>query len=197
MAAFFAYWTLLSSYDYMSPIKYLLLLFLVPMYSFVAMPIMTLLGVFDFKSELLFVQKDAKKRNALHFGSFFDCLMSGMFWDKKYSFRNRMLISLLEGLIEIAREVENGKIKKEEIIIGSSYFFKESTAKKLGFTLTDLQTSHKYILYSNYIEILFIYSMTHGKLRFPNFSTFKTVQTTGEELVRSRGYIETLLARLK
>lgn len=53
--------------------------FILPIYSMTFMPILTLLKVADYKSELLFITKDASKNYDIHFGSLFDCILVDYF----------------------------------------------------------------------------------------------------------------------
>lgn len=167
-----------------------------PVYSFAFMPILTLLKVADFKSELLFLTKDKDKNYDIHFGSLFDCLLSGLFTNRKASFKKLMMFNVVVGLRNIIDDIEKGKIDPKAIIKGSSYFFNERNASRFGFSITETKNSHKYILMLNIMEIGFVYSFAQGRFALPNFSDFKSVKTTGAELVKHKDYIQSLVDRL-
>ncbi len=182
---------------YTSPWKYVMVAFFLPVYSITFMPILTLLKVADYKSELLFVTKDAGKNYDLHFGSLFDCILSGLFSGKRGGFKDLMLFFLVDGMLKLANDVASGKIDKEAEIRGSSYFFNEKTAAKFGFESMKMKTSHKYILYLNYLEILLVFSFSKGRLARPNIEDFRSVKTTGASLIKHKEYIEKLHKVLK
>lgn len=173
-----------------------MLLFLMPVYSFAFMPILTLINVAKFKSELLFVTKDKEKSYTIHFGSLFDCILSGLFTGDRGRFKEVMMYSLAEGLLNIVRDVENGEIPEDAAIMGSSYFFSERTAAKFGFSTTKTLNSHKVIIMLNIAEIALVYSMSQGRIAMPNFGGFKSVKATAHELVANKVYIESLVGRL-
>ena len=180
-----------------SPWKYLMMAFFLPVNSFTVMPILTLLKVADFKSELLFVTKDPSKNYDIHFGSFFDSTLSGLFIGKRGGFKDLMMYFLVDGLLQIIKDIEAGKIDREAVIRGSSYFFNEKTAHKFGFESMTNKTSHKYILFLNYLEILLVFSFSKGKFSWPNLGDFKSVKTTGAEMVKNKEYVEKLHGILK
>ena len=188
----FLYIKYFSELPYSSPWKYVMLAFFMPIYSLTFMPILTLFKVADFKSELLFITKDAKKNYDIHFGSLFDCILSGLFFGSRGEFRDLMLFFLVDGMLNITKDVEAGKIDKEAEIRGSSYFFNEKTAQKFGFESMKMKRSHKYILFLNYLEILLVFSFSKGRFSLPNLGDFKSVKTTGGEMLEHKEYIKKL-----
>jgi len=195
-AFFYLYLLLFINLPFTSPWKYVMMAFFVPIYSIAFMPILTLLGTADYKSELLFVTKDANKNYAIHFGSLFDCLFSGLFSGKRGKFKDLMLYFLIDGMLTIIYDIESGKIGAKAEISGSSYFFNENTAKKFGFSSMKLLKSHKYILIANYLEILLVFSFSKGRFSLPNLEGFKSVRTTGAEMLHHKNYIESLHKKL-
>ncbi len=189
--------TYLFGLPYTSPWKYVMMAFFLPVYSITFMPILTLLKVADYKSELLFITKDASKNYDIHFGSLFDCILSGLFSSKRGGFKDLMLYFLVDGMLKIIQDVEGGKIEKEAEIRGSSYFFNTKTAAKFGFESIQLKWSHKYILYLNYLEMLLVFSFSKGRFAHPNIEDFISVKTTGAQLMEHKVYIETLHKILK
>jgi hypothetical protein len=171
--------------------------FILPIYSITFMPILTLLKVADYKSELLFITKDAKKNYDIHFGSLFDCILSGLFSGKRGGFKDLMLYFLIDGMLNIIKGVEIGQIDKKAELRGSSYFFNHKTAAKFGFQPMKMKTSHKYILYLNYLEILLVFSFSKGRFAIPNIGDFNSVKTTGGELLEHKDYVKRLHAMLK
>lgn len=189
--------TCLFGLPYSSPWKYVMMAFFLPVYGISFMPILTLLKVADYKSELLFITKDVTKNYDIHFGSLFDCILSGLFSGKRGGFKDLMLYFLVDGILKIIKDVEDGKIEKEAEIRGSSYFFNAKTAAKFGFGSIKTKWSHKYILYLNYLEMLLVFSFSKGRLAHPNIEDFNSVKTTGAQLIEHKVYIEMLHKMLK
>ena len=96
--------------------------FFLPVYSITFMPILTLMKVADYKSELLFITKDASKNYDIHFGSLFDSILSGLFTGKRGGFKDLMLFFLVDGMLNIIIDIENGKIDKGAVIRGEFIF---------------------------------------------------------------------------
>ena len=146
---------------------------------------------------MLLVLVDSKKNYALHSGTSFDYLVKMGNVKSGVSFQNKVLEYHLEGILNIIAEVENEVIPDSTVIKGSSYFFSESTAKKLGFEIAPTNNFEKIVICLNYLEIFWMLSRTKGKLTFPKINNFKTVQTTGEKLAKKKPFIENLYLKLK
>jgi len=169
----------------------------VPIYSFLFTPLMTLTNIFKYKSPMLLVLVDSKKNYALHSGTSFDYLVKMGNVKSGVTFQNKVLEYHLEGILKIIKEVEDEVISDSTIIKGSSYFFSESTAKKLGFKIAPTNNFERLVIIFNYLEIMWMLSRTKGKLSFPKINNFKTVQTTGKELLEHKPFIENLFLKLK
>jgi hypothetical protein len=127
----------------------------------------------------------------------FDCILSGLFFGKRGGFKDLMLFFLVDGMLNIVNEVEAGKIDREAEIRGSSYLFNKKTAQKFDFQAMEMKMSHKYILYLNYLEILLVFSFSKGRFALPNIGDFKSVKTTGIQLMEHKDYVERLHEILK
>ena len=178
-------------------LKILFIFIFVPSYNFLLTPLMTLSNIFKYKSPMLLVLEDSKKNYAIHSGTSFDYLVKMGNVKSGIPFQHKVLEYHLEGILKIVAEVENETIPGTTIIKGSSYFFSESTAKKLGFEIVPTNNFEKLVIYLNYLEILLMLSRTKGKLSFPKINNFKTVQTTGQKLVQNKSFIKNLYLKLK
>lgn len=177
--------------------KYLLVFIIVPLYSFLITPLFRLTGILAYKSPMLCVQVDPKKNYILHSGTSFDYFLEMRNVKGGTVFQNKILEYHLEGLLEIIREVEEEIIPKTTIIKGSSYFFSERTAAKMGFQKIETDKNAMLILILDYLEIMWMYSRAKGRLAFPKLSDMKSVEITGEKLVTNKKSIERLYSILK
>lgn len=101
-----------------------------------------------------------------------------------------MLQYYLQGLLEIIIQIKQGKISNQATIKGSSYFFSEHTAGRLGFSLVPTSPFVQINILVNYLDLFWMYSLAHGKLRFPNLNHIKTATISAENLVKKGDYIQ-------
>jgi len=174
----------------------LLIPFLTPFMQFCCAPLFTLTGVYKYVSPMLLIYSPSATKYDLHSGTSFDYLtvLGGKMQGRNYT---QVLLSYyLEGLLEIIRETEAGETPEDIQISGTSYFFSENTARRLGFEFLPPESHLKFNLYLNYIDLLWMYSLSKGKLTFPNLKNAQMAKTTGKQLVAHKAVIERLHAYL-
>lgn len=146
---------------------------------------------------MLLVFGKSDKKHDLHNGTSFDYLMIMRKHKAGIEARTVMLCYYLEGILEIISRVENGTLPASVKVEGTSYFFSESTAKRLGFDVQEGKGFLKFNLYFNFIDLCWMYSYAQGKLSFPNLKEIKKAATTGERLVNNKEKINALYQYLK
>ncbi len=177
---------------------YFLLIFLyVPAFQFLLSPLFTLIGMYKYLSPMLLAYAPNPKKYDLHNGTSFDYLFLYQKGTRGYLWQSILLKYYLDGLLAIVQELEEEKIPESIVIRGSSYFFSERTAQKLGFELRSTGFAEKLNIIANYLDLLWMYSLSKGRLRFPRLNNVKTAQTTGanlkekkEELLNLKFFIE-------
>jgi hypothetical protein len=132
----------------------------------------------------------------LHNGTSFDYLLKMSNIKAGIKWKNKMLFFYLNALLKIISQIENGNLTNSTIIRGSSYFLSERSAKKLGFSIHKTSMIEKFNIALNYFDLIWMYSLTNGKLTFPNLTKITTVRITGAELVQSKQKILGLANRL-
>jgi hypothetical protein len=177
---------------------YVPLLFLVvPAIQFAFTPFFKLIGLYRYLSPMLLVYAPNEKVWGLHNGTSFDYLFVLRGTPAGAPLRRRILTYYLEGLLRLADLVEKGEVSEETLIKGSSYFFSERTAERLGFELVEIPSFEKFNLYFNYLDLLWQYSVAYKTLRFPNLKEAKTAQISAGTLLRNRPRLERLHNYLK
>lgn len=171
---------------------YLLIFFCVPVMQFCLSPLMTLSGVYKYLSPMLLVYSPTAKKYDLHNGTSFDYLWVMRKVKPGRPVQTTMLAYYVAGLLEIIRELEAGEIPPDITITGTSYFFSTSTIERLGFSPVPASNNYKLNFLLNYLDLLWMYSLSKGKLSFPNLKNIKAVAITGKDLQEKKPYLERL-----
>ncbi|MEQ8925428.1 MAG: hypothetical protein RLO81_06410 [Fulvivirga sp.] len=175
----FYYWLELIQINLLA----ILLLFLItPVAQFLISPIMKLTGAYKYLSPMLLVYSPSTSKYDLHNGTSFDYLFFFKRKSKGSAWQSKLLIYYLDGLLEVINELENNVIPETIEIRGSSYFFSERTAQRLGFEIQETGFSEKFNIIINYLDLFWMYSLSKGKIHFPKLKDIKTATTTGQRL---------------
>jgi hypothetical protein len=145
-------------------------------------PFMKLTGVYKYLSPMLLVYAPNKKRYDLHNGTSFDYLFIFRKHRGGKKWQNELLLYYIDGILEIINEIDDKKIPESIELRGSSYFFSERTAEKFGFESNKTGISEKLNILINYIDIIWMYSLSKGRICFPKIADIRTASTTGNKL---------------
>lgn len=178
-----------------SKISFLLILLLpvaLPLAIFTSSPLMRVSGYYIYYSPMLLGIKSKKKLD-LHNGTTFDYFLNMKLKDKGTQARYKILAYYIEGLLNIISEIESGKISSEIPIEGTSYFFSDNTAVKLGFKLQKPYTSYYLNFILNFVDLCFMYSYSKGKFTIPRIFKIKRAVISPIELCFRKEYMVSLL----
>lgn len=168
------------------PPAYLLFFLLVPVMQWLVTPIFTLLGVYSYLSPMLLVYMPTMNRHDLHNGTTFDYFFVMRGTPQGARFKWKVLYYYTSGLLRLIEKLESGEIPREVQIRGSSYFFSSSTLQRFGFKMKHAMLHEKLNIMANYLDLTWMFSMAHGRLRFPSLRTIRTAYTTGAELMEQK-----------
>ncbi len=177
-------------------IFYLLFIIYVPIGQFTFTPLFRLLGIYTYYSPMLLGYMANDKQIDLHSGGSFDYLFVMRKYKSGVEFRNRLLIYQLEGLIKIIHLIENKSIPATVNIVGTSYFFNESTLNKLGFELETPSLFYRINLFLNFIDLIWMYSLSKGKFAIPRFWSVKKASISGNRLLATKAQLTQLFNKM-
>ena len=167
-------------------IVYILILIVPSSIQFFGAPFAKLSGLHKYLSPMLLVNSASDKKYEIHNGTTFDYLMVMNNVKSGPEFSKKMLVYYLEGLLKIVEKIETNELSENVLIQGSSYFFNERTAKKLGFKLSKTNVVIKINMLINYLDLIWMYSLSQGRLTFPNLINMQTVSVKGKHLVMNK-----------
>jgi hypothetical protein len=153
-------------------------------------------GKLMYYSTLFVTEKEEKGSIKIHGGSLFDYVFV---IDKTLNGQQRtnfILQQYLEGilnLIAVCEKENNTDVK----IKGTTYILNERTGHKIGLNSIKTDFIQKLILRFNYVNILISNSIAKRKISFPKLNAIKTFESTIQELIKRRTFIEELNERLK
>lgn len=176
---------------------YLLFFLYLPIGQFSTTPIFKLSGIYRYYSPMLLGYMSNKNQIDLHNGSSFDYLFVMRKFKSGNEFRNRILLYHLEGLMNIIKELEKGSIPESVHIVGTSYFFNTRTLNKFGFKLTQPSLFYRFNLLSNFIDLLWMYSVSQGKFSITKLWKANKASIDGGKLIESKEIIIDLYNKLK
>lgn len=182
---------------YTQPIFYLLFIIYVPIGQFAFTPLFRLIGVYKYYSPMLLGYMANNLQIDLHSGGSFDYLFVMRKYRAGIEIRTKLLLYHIEGLIKIIELIENKSVPETVNIVGTSYFFNNVTLQKMGFEIANPSLFYRLNLFVNFIDIIWMYSLSQGKLSIPKLWNAKKASTSGAKLMESKRVIEELYDKMK
>ncbi|TAE74771.1 MAG: hypothetical protein EAZ85_03910 [Bacteroidetes bacterium] len=138
-----------------------------------------------------------EKQIDLHSGGSFDYLFVMRKYRAGIEIRTKLLLYHMEGLIKIIEQIENKSIPETVNIVGTSYFFNDRTLSKMGFEIENPSLFYRLNLFVNFIDLIWMYSFSQGKLAIPKLWKAKKASISGSKLIENKNVIEELYHKLK
>ncbi len=179
------------------PIFYLLFIIYVPIGQFAFTPLFRLIGVYKYYSPMLLGYMANDRQIDLHSGGSFDYLFVMRKYRAGIEIRTKLLFYHIEGLIKIIELIGNKSIPETVNIVGTSYFFKDKTLSKMGFEIVNPSLFYRLNLFINFIDLIWMYSLSQGKLSIPKLWNAKKASISGDKLIESKKVIEDLYDKMK
>ena len=167
------------------------------LFQFSVTPFLRATGFYRYHSAMLKSTLRTGRTWEIHGGTSLDYLLFLRVGEPSASTLRRLLVSYLEGLRDIALRVEAGEIPPDMSVTGTSYFFSEHSARRLGFRIERAGFRLRCVLALYFLDLLVLYSLARGRLAVPNVLNARRVVISGGELARNRPALEALIARLE
>ena len=133
----------------------------------------------------------------LHSGGSFDYLFVMRRYRAGIEIRYKLLLYHIEGLIKIIELIEKKSIPETVSIVGTSYFFNDRTLSKMGFEIVNPSIFYRLNLFINFIDLIWMYSLSQGKLSIPKLWNAKKAIISGAKLIESKMIIQDLYDKMK
>ena len=179
------------------PIFYLLFIIYVPIGQLAFTPIFSLIGVYKYYSLMLLGYMANDRQIDLHSGGSFDYLFVMRRYRAGIEIRYKLLLYHIEGLIKIIELIEKKSIPETVSIVGTSYFFNDRTLSKMGFEIVNPSIFYRLNLFINFIDLIWMYSLSQGKLSIPKLWNAKKAIISGAKLIESKMIIQDLYDKMK
>jgi hypothetical protein len=179
------------------PIFYLLFIIYVPIGQFAFTPLFTLIGVYKYYSPMLLGYMANVRQIDLHSGGSFDYLFVMRKYKAGIEMKRKLLLYHIEGLIRIIELIENKSIPETANIVGTSYFFNDRTFSNVGFEIVKPSLFYRLNLFVNFIDLIWMYSLSQGKWTMPKIWNAKKASISGTKLIESKKKIEELYDKMK
>jgi len=181
----------------LQPLFYLLFLIYVPIGQFAFTPFFKLIGVYKYYSPMLLGYMANHHQIDLHSGGSFDYLFVMRKYRAGIEIKTKLLMYHIEGLIKIIQLIQNKSIPETVNIVGTSYFFNNRTLRKMGFEIVNPSLFYRLNLFINFIDLIWMYSLSQGKLSIPKIWNAKKASISGAKLVESKKVIDDLYEKMK
>ena len=168
----------------------------VPLLQFLLTPLFTALGWYTYYSPMVVSFGRSERVIDLHNGTSFDYLLEMRGVTPGAAWKRRMLVHYLSALLHIIEGVEEGRLSPAVVVRGSSYFLSRRSAERLGFEVGETTLPERLNLGLNYLDLTWTYSLSNGRLTFPDLRNTSTVRTTGEQLVARKDQVLRYLRRV-
>jgi hypothetical protein len=178
------------------PLQIALFPLAVSMSQFAFTPVFRASGTYKYYSDFLLVYNPNQTVYDLHLGTSFDYALHMHWSDRGIKARKKLLAGMLNGLLGIIDDAEQGKLPGSLVVTGTSYFFSDSSVKRFGFRLTEPSAAYRANLLLNFVDIYWMSVFASGSWKFPKLNQAKKAEITLDELVLQKDRIRLLNQKL-
>ena len=123
----------------------------------------------------------------------------GTSWDfvTQSSNTKKIMEYIAEGLVNIASDIEKGKISRKTFFKGNTFYLKESTIERFGFKTRRMNLFETILFAMNYAELCILNSFAKRRIRLIPLTNVMIVMCRADEILQNKKKFEMVLRRLK
>ena len=152
-------------------------------------PLLRGLGVFRYYSHFLMANTSDTSLLDLHTGTTFDFILHFSIKDSGSRSRNFIITEILNGLLRIIHDIENGTIHANQKIVAAPYFVSSRNIYKFGFKEKEPSFLDRVFIVGSFFDILLMYAFTQNKITLPEVWKVKTVEINAWQLAAKKEYL--------
>ncbi|KEO75744.1 hypothetical protein [Anditalea andensis] len=160
-------------------------------------PLLRGLGIFHYYSHFLMANTSDSSAVELHTGTTFDFILHFSLRDFGSRSKLNIITEVVNGLLRIIHDIENGSIHRNKKIIAAPYFLSKRTIQKFGFKVKEPSLLDRVFIIGSFFDILLMYIFTHRKFTLPEVWKVKSVELSAWQLLAKKGDLINLKKRLK
>ena len=155
-----------------------LFLFLYRFIRYITTPFLKKIGYYKYYSPMFFTLPLSFRVLELHIGTTWD------FFKLQNANPTLILSHLAEGLVNLAKAVENGQVHPESKLRGYMYYMNPNTVRKFGFNTRKLNFFEIMMFSLNYIELCILQSISYKKLMLVRLENLHILTIRAKDMVK-------------
>lgn len=152
--------------------------------------------VYRYYSPTFFLFKLGEDHWDMHMGASYDYWAAFRWADRGEVARQKILLWTYDGILRVIDDVDTGVIPKSAKVTGTSYFFSERTAHRLGFSSKRVGSDAYMSFLMGVVDLPILYSFVKGRVAIPPLFSLRQLESTAGDLAQRRAQIELSRAAL-
>jgi len=157
---------------------------------YVTTPLFNRLGIYKYYSKMFFTVPIFYRVREIHIGTSWD------FFRIMNINPLKLLIYLGEGLVNLCKDIEDGKVDSNTVFRGVTFYMKPETLMKFGFEVNRLGILDSILFAINYIEICVLISISKRKLSLVSLKNIRVIKIQAKDIINSKLKFENTLNKL-
>lgn len=157
---------------------------------YITTPLFKRLGIYRYYSNMFFTVPIFYRIREIHIGTSWD------FFKIMNVNPLKLLIYLGEGLLNLSKDVESGKIDENTTFRGVTFYMKPETLKKFGFKVNKPGILDSILFAINYIELCILISISKKRFSLVNLKNIRVIKISAKEIHSNKLIFESTLNKL-
>ncbi len=157
---------------------------------YVTTPLFNRLGIYKYYSKMFFTVPIFYRVREIHIGTSWD------FFRIMNINPLKLLIYLGEGLVNLCKDIEDGKVDSNTVFRGVTFYMKPETLMKFGFEVNRLGILDSILFAINYIELCVLISISKRKLSLVSLKNIRVIKIQAKDIINSKLKFENTLNKL-